>query len=134
MVTAEWKLVDELEKACGNRYLALQLLSQAVRKLEKQYADCRIPESKFITWVLTGECPYSKEYLSYREYINSKASDIDTVLSQVTNETIKKEVTFYYKESVHNKHLTLCTDSSLNQGQVDKINILLRMIWYNFTT
>lgn len=125
---------NEFAEACGNRYLALQLFSEAVRKLESQYAECRIPESKFLTWVLTGQAPYSESKLEYRRYMNSKASEIDNILCQILDKRISDKVTLYYKRSVRNRHLTLCEDDKLSQPELDKINILLRMIWYNFTT
>ena len=123
---------DKLVEACGNRYLAVMFLSESARKLGEEKKEYHISESKLLQWVLTGHCPYSEAQL---ELMKEKRSNegLDTILCWVTDKQVTNEVRFLYKKSVRNHKLTYSNNTNLSASKCDRVNILLRMIWYSTT-
>lgn len=121
---------DKLVEACGNRYLAVMFISESARKLGQKRKEYRISESKLIQWILTGNCPYTDAQL---EIMKERPNDegLEKILCWVTDEQVVKEVKFLYKRSIHNRKLTYSNSNALSQSRIDRVNILLRMIWYS---
>ena len=130
MVISDFKLFQEFEKSCGNKYLAVKFIASAARKLGKEKSKYHITESKLIQWVLTGECPYTRAQMEamYRDPSEDK---IDEVLCWISDDAVSNRVRKLYKESIRNRHLIMCEDTNISKSRVDRINILLRMIWFS---
>lgn len=123
----------ELERSCGNRYLAIRFISTNARDLGQDNQDYHISESYLIEWVLTGKCPYTEQELARRKEVHENVDNINEYLSYVDDEDIRDEVRKLYKTSVQTKHLTYCTNKALSRGRRSRVNVLLRMIWYHFS-
>ena len=121
---------NKIEEACGNRYVAVQWLTRETRRLEKITKDYNIPESKMITWALTGYCPYSIHQLECRKRPDH-LDHLDELLEFVLDEKVKEAVCTFYKLSVKHKRLILCDLADLGESRVSRVNILLRMAWNN---
>lgn len=122
---------DKLEKAFGNRYAAVMWLAEETRRLENLTKRYNIPESKMITWALTGKCPYSDLEMELRK--KPKLNDkLDLILEYVTDTEVKDAVKLNYKLSVRNRRLILCNNADLGEHRVVRVNILLQMAWNNF--
>lgn len=123
---------ERLADACGNRYFAIQWVTKLTRKLEEHTKNYNIPESKMITWALTGQCPYSDF-----EFDQRKRPDlldrVNDLLEFVSDDEVKQEVRTFYKLSVKHRKLTLCDRVDLGRSRLSRVNILLRMAWNNFT-
>lgn len=132
MVIDDLYTFDRLAESCGNRYLAVMFLSESARKLGSKKKDYQIAESKLLQWVLTGTCPYSNKQL---DRMKKKVSDdgIENILSWVSDQFVVDKVRFLYKSSIRRRKLLYYRDSKLTKSKVDRINILLRMIWYSTT-
>jgi len=126
--------IKTIEKACGNRYLAIKILSKHARQLGEKNKVYHISESKLLEWILTGECPYTKNELALRKLISENVDNIYDYLSDVDDELVCDRVTELYKQSIRKRRLQSCTDKDISPGRRSRINILLRMIWYQFTT
>lgn len=126
-------LIDfqKIEEACGSRYVAIQWVVKETRRLEHLTRHYNIPESKMITWALTGQCPYSKNQLQYRK-ISKKTDHLDDLLEYVLDEEVKQQVFTFYKLSVKSKRLQLCDRVDLGESRLSRVNILLRMAWNHF--
>lgn len=122
---------DRIEEACGSRYVAIQWLTKETRRLEELTKHYNIPESKMITWALTGECPYSDVELEIRRR-PTLLDRVDDLLEFVDDYEVKQQVRTFYKLSVKNKGLTLCDRVELGESRLSRVNILLRMAWNNF--
>lgn len=133
MAISDFEKFNEIEKACGSRYLAVQFVAQSARKLGKENKVYCISESKLIQWVLTGECPYTKAELDKRKAISENIDNINYYLDNVDDEFVCDKVRECYKASIRNRKLTYCKDTNISPGKQSRINILLRMIWYQFT-
>lgn len=121
-----------IEEACGNKYLAIKILSRSARRLGEKNAVYHISESKLLEWILTGKCPYTKNELAVRKLISENVDNIYDYLSYVDDEVVCDKVIELYKRSVQKRQLQRCTDKSISPGKQSRINILLRMIWYQF--
>lgn len=122
---------DKLEEACGSRYVAIQWLTKETRRLEDLTKDYNIPESRMISWALTGQCPYSDLELQHRKRPD-KLDKVGELLEYVTDVEVKQQVILCYKQSVRNKGLKLCDNHDLGEYRLSRVNILLRMAWNNF--
>ena len=132
MVTNDLKKLHKIEEACGNRYLAINMLSKSTRNLSNKTKDYHLLDSKLLEWVITGNAPYSTEILELRKLRYSTIDDLEDILLEVSDEEVVEAVKHSYSVSINNRKLTLCTDSSLSKAKQSRANILLRMIWYNF--
>lgn len=132
MEILELEKFKQLEKACGNRYLAIKLVSFQARRLGDANRNAAISEANLIQWVLTGKCPYSKSKLETRRFFKETLDDVEEKLCYVDDEEVREEVRRCYKQSIRNKHLTLSENPSINKYKISRANILLRMIWYHF--
>lgn len=121
---------DKLVEACGNRYLAVMFISESARKLGQQQSKYQISESKLIQWILTGECPYTEVQLAARKK-REIDEGVDLILCWVYDAEVVTEVKKCYKKSVNRQKLIYATSHNLPQSKIDRINILLRMIWYS---
>ena len=132
MVIDDLYTFEELVKACGNRYLATMFISESARRLGHIKKEYHISESKLIQWVLTGQCPYTDRQL---ERMKESISDdgLSSMLCWVTDKDVAESVKRLYSESIQRRRLRECADSTMPQGKIDRINILLRMIWYSTT-
>lgn len=130
MELCELEKLKQIEEACGNKYLAIKILSKKTRELGKQNRVYHISESKLLQWILTGECPYSTAELDLRKMVSENVDNINEYLAYVDDEEVCDIVRELYKTSIRNRHLTYYTDKSISPGRVSRINILLRMIWY----
>jgi len=126
-------LFKELSSVCGNQYVAINYISSLARKLNTIYRNAHVSESKLITWVLTGNCPYSKEDLEHRLTYDPDIERMNSILCYVNDEEVCEEVRHLYKESLHNKNLTLSCNNNLDTFRRSRANVLLRMIWYDFS-
>ena len=131
MVTQHSEQFDKIAKACGNRYKAVRWLARRTLELEEQTKDYHIAESKMITWALTGKCPYSDSQLAMRKHIY-EIDNLSEILEFVLDDEISNSVRTFYILSVKNKKLTLCDNYELGENRLERVNILLRMAWYNF--
>lgn len=122
---------NKLAEACGNRYVAVKWLSKQARKLYKEKSCYKISESKMITWALTGKCPYSDSQLAMRKHV-CEIDNLSEILEFVSDKEISNSVRTFYILSVKNKKLTLCDNYELGENRLERVNILLRMAWYNF--
>ena len=122
--------MKDLERSCGNRYLAVNFIADAARSLGKQMKDYQIMESKLIEWVIKGKCPYTEQQLDRMKY-NASDHTVDSYLEWVSDQSVSNAVRKAYKQSLRNRKLTLCEDSSLSKPRLDRTNILLRMIWFS---
>ena len=120
----------ELSKACGNQYLAVKFIAESARKLGSTNKQYHISESKLIEWVLTGRCPYTEWELQRRLHSFSDKALEDT-LCWVSDKQICSMVRRYYKKSLRLHHLNICEDATIPQSKIDRVNVLLRMIWYS---
>lgn len=120
----------ELADSCGNTYLAVRWVAQWCRALGAEYKNYHICESKLLTWVVTGHCPYVKSQLEVRRKIIDD-DGINEFLEWVTDDEIIDEVHELYKKSVKQHHLVECTRNDFSDGRRGRANILLRMIWYS---
>ena len=128
-------LFEQLADKCGNRYLAVMYVARASRALFRSLSEkfsVDLIESHVITWALTGQVP-DIEKLPLRPSDCSEISSILDFLSYVEDEEVKEKVIEQYKKSVKEKHLVYITDRSMSIYRKDRINILLRMIWYDFS-
>lgn len=121
---------NQLAESCGNRYLAVQLVAKWSRALFKETSQYHLLESKILTWVLTGHCPYVESQLNSR-VVNHDDDYINEILEWVTDEDVVEEVQKLYKQSIHNHKLLECSNENLLSGQKSRANVLLRMIWYS---
>ena len=121
---------SEIEKACGNRYIAVQLISDIARRLGQHTKEYQISESKLLEWILTGQCPYSKSQLEARRERPADRA-LDDLLCWVSDESVVKLVRKFYKQSIKQRHLVECFDEKLHPSRIDRANILLRMHWYS---
>lgn len=122
---------EKLAEACGNRYAAIKWLSKQTRKLYKEKSCYKISEAKMLTWALTGKCPYSDSQLALRKHIY-EIDNLSEILEFVTDKEVINSVRTFYILSVRNKKLTLCDTNDLGENRLARVNILLRMAWYNF--
>lgn len=132
METNDIKKFCKIEEACGNRYLAINMLSKNTRELGKRVDIYHLLDSKLLEWVITGDTPYSTEILELRKARYETIDDLEELLLEVSDKEVVEAVKSSYHNSIKNKRLTLCTDSSLSKAKQSRANILLRMIWYNF--
>ena len=122
---------NKIEEACGSRYVAIQWLTRETRRLEELTKNYNIPESKMITWALTGICPYSNFQLECRKR-PKQIDHLDELLEFVLDDEVKGAVCTFYKLSVRRKRLLLCDRVELGESRLSRVNILLRMAWNNF--
>lgn len=134
MVISDYTRFREIESAFGNKYVAAMAIAKASRKLGEETTTCHISESKLIQWVLTGNCPYSQSELDVRRAVSEKIDNLDQYLEFVGDEIVRQKVIEYYKQSVRKHKIWYCSEEQISKGKQARINILLRMIWYNFTT
>lgn len=130
MVTEDLYRFEHLSEKLGNRYLAVRFISSSARSLGVEKKEYHIAESKLIQWILTGHCPYTEKQLQSRRAV-SDDDGVDDFLSWVSDQDIVDEVKSLYKSSVKMHSIVYCKNNKFNQGQIDRINILLRMIWYS---
>ena len=126
---------EQLAERCGNRYLATMYVAKQSRALFHALSEkysVNLIESHVISWALTGEVPSIAE-LHLRPSNSYEIDNILDFLCYIEDEEIKKKVIRQYKLSVKSKHLVYIKEKSMNIYQKDRINILLRMIWYNFS-
>lgn len=132
MVIHDLDRFNNIAEACGNRYVAIQLIAKAARSLGQATRHYSISESKLLEWIITGSCPYSQKSLERRQVFNEKLDDVMDILCYVTDQIVIDEVTVCYRNSIRHRKLTLCKREDISKHRVNRINILLRMIWYNF--
>ncbi len=132
MATHDLNRFLEIEKACGNKYLAINMLSRSTRELSQNSQEYHLLDSKLLEWVVTGQAPYSDEILELRKQKYEILDDLDDLLVEVSDEEVVDTVKMNYKLSVQNKKLTLKINPLLSKSEQSRANILLRMIWYNF--
>jgi len=129
MLESSLKEFNKLAEACGNRYLAIKYLSHQSRILGHQ-SKGSVNESKLISWALTGKCPYSKEELEQRQFIDVDIAELENYLCYVDDKEVATQVRTYYRKSVRNKRIVLDTSQTLDLYRQMRVNIILRMIWY----
>lgn len=117
-----------LSEACGSRYVAVRWLAKAARQLGTEYSDYELLESKLLTWLITGQCPYTTYEMDMRKLLR-KVDTIDDLLEYVTDEEVEEQVRLFYRKSIRNKRLTLCDNDDLGSSRLSRVNILLRMAW-----
>lgn len=117
----------------GNRFLAINMICQWSRQLEKEYSNYRIPANKLIDWVIYSRCPYSPEELSRRQ-IFTFDDKLDKVLEWIDDAEVKDEVKSLYKYSIKHRHLSLCNNLTINKYKQGRINTILRMLWFSIDT
>lgn len=125
---------QKIEEAWGSRYLAVKFIALVARRWGSEGRAYKISESKLIDWVLTGKCPYSHSKLETRKYISERIDDLNEKLCEVLDPVVVDEVKHCYKQSIKNKRLTYTTRTDISPYVVSRINILLRMIWFSFST
>ena len=130
MVIDQLNRFNELVKSCGNRYLAIHLVSQWARKLGQDYSKYRLNESDLLEWVIVGKCPYSDFEMAIR-YVYHKPTELDQYICYVSDEEVTDEVRKLYAQSINQRKLKLCRNNTLPKHKVIRINILLRMAWFS---
>lgn len=130
MVIDDLHSFDRLVEACGNKYLAVVFISEAARRLGQQRKEYQISESKLIQWILTGTCPYTDIQLEMRKKPKDDES-LNRLLCWVIDKQVADEVRCLYRKSIHEQRLIYSHNASLSQSRIDRVNILLRMIWYS---
>ena len=134
MVIKELERFQELAESFGNKYLAVKLVSFWARDLGIENKDYHIIESKLIEWVITGKCPYTEKQLERRKVLEDP-DGVEEFLCWVSDKRVSDYVKCLYKKSVRCRHLILCQgDNTLTQGQIRRINILIRMLWWFTST
>ena len=122
----------ELEKSCGSRYKAINFISDAARYLGKVNSEYHLSESALLAWVIEGKCPFTQVELDARKAVHTRTSVVDDCLEFVDDAEVAARVRSLYKQSLKAKKLMCCEDDDISPGRVSRINILLRMIWYQF--
>ena len=117
----------------GNKFLAINMICQWSRQLEKEYSNYRIPANKLIDWVIYSKCPYSSEELSRRQ-IFTFDDRLDSILEWIDDAEVKDEVKSLYKYSIKHRHLSLCNNLTINKYKQGRINTILRMLWFSIDT
>ena len=127
------KQFNKLAERCGNRYLAIRYLATIARRHGIQ-SHGTILESKLLTWALTGEQPYSDDMIETRRHIklDSDLADLEDYLCYIDDAEVADRVRICYRESVHNRHLTLDSSNALDYYRQMRVNVILRMMWYGF--
>lgn len=122
---------EDLAYKCGNVYLATNYIAKAARQLDSSL-PVHFLESNLLSWALYGHYP-PKSAVSAR--INNSDPDIASLedyLCYVDDEDVCKSVRECYRKSIQSRHLVYCTNKQLNSYQLERVNIILRMIWYQF--
>lgn len=130
MRMSDFSRFNELAESVGNKYLAIQLISEWARELGREYKDYYIVESKLLQWVITGRCPYVESELESRKFVTDY-DKVEDFLSWVMDTEVSSEVKRLYKKSVRNQHLQRCDNKQLSESRKNRVDILLRMIWYS---
>ena len=133
MSLSELDQFNELARACGNRYLAVQYIAKASRYLNRTIPE-RVLESKLISWALTGEKPDLSKYTATFYLENPEIADVLYFLDYVEDIRVKKAVIALYRASVNKKHLTYTCDEYIDPAIESRVRVLLRMLWYRIKT
>lgn len=131
MVIEDFNIFNNYAQSCGNRFEAVNLISRWARNLGGQFNEYRISESKLLSTVLSGKWFYSQSEMERRKIADS-LDDVDDFLSWTLDKHIVSEIKRMYSLSIRSKHgLLLSKNNIFSKGELTKINILLRMIWYS---
>lgn len=129
MVINDVRRFDEFAESCGNRYVAVRTIAKWARDLGEKLNDYHISESKLIEIILNGKY-YSEAEMDHRRRINDD-DHIEDLLEWVIDDEIANEVRYLYRQSIRKRTLQYCSNLKFSQGEISKINILLRMLWYS---
>jgi len=124
------RLFDELADKCGNRYLATLYVAKAARYLAQEHSVSML-ESQLLTWALTGKPP-NLSLARYKKIESLELSNIEFYLDYVEDAEVRDCVLQRYKDSVRNHHLVYQHPGQLDSFRTSRVNILLRMIWWDF--
>lgn len=115
------KKFKELEKKCGNPYLAIQKLTHKSRKLGTKYKG--VNDSHLITCALYNEEPS----IIHKNKISIESSYQDELLSRVSNEDVVRSVKLSLKYSTRDNIQYVYTDS-LEKCDESRVQVLVNMI------
>lgn len=111
----------ELEKKCGNPYLAIQKITKKSRKLSKKYKG--VSDSHLITYALYDEEPSP----IHKNNISLECSYEDALLSRISNEDVVRSVKLSLKYSTKENIQYIYTDS-LEKCDESRVQVLVNMI------
>lgn len=112
---------QEIEKNCGNTYLAIQKIAEKSRKLGQTYKGVR--DSHLITCALHGDTPS----LIRKNTISLESKYEDELLSRVSDENVVRSVKLSLKHSTKYKIQYVYTDD-LEKCDESRVQVLVNMI------
>ena len=112
---------QEIEKKCGNPYLAIQKITEKSRKLGKKYRG--VSDSHLITCALYNEEPS----IIHKNKISTESSYQDELLSRVSNEDVVRSVKLSLRYSTRDNIQYVYTDS-LEKCDESRVQVLVNMI------
>lgn len=130
MISNDTIRFKQFAESCGNNYLAIKIISKWTRELGNKFSEYRISESKLLETVLSGKCFYT-EYEMMKRRSSNDDDHIEDFLSWVVDDEVVDEVKYMYAKSISIRRLAKCRRDDLTPGQLSRVNILLRMIWYS---
>lgn len=112
---------QEIEKKCGNPYLAIQNIAEKSRKLGKKYRG--VSDSHLITCALYDEIPTP----IHKNRLSIESTYEDDLLSRVSNEDVVRSVKMSLKYSKKDSIHYVYTDS-LQKCDEPRVQVLVNMI------
>lgn len=112
---------QEIEKKCGNPYLAIQKITKKSRKLGKKYRG--VSDSHLITCALYDEIPTP----IHKNTLSIESTYEDDLLSRVSNEDVVRSVKMSLKYSKKDSIHYVYTDS-LQKCDEERVQVLVNMI------
>ena len=111
----------EIEKKCGNPYLAIQKIAGKARKISKTYKG--VSDSHLITCALYDETPS----VIRKNQISLESTYEDEILSRVSNEdivrSVKLSLRYSTRDNIHYVYL-----DSLDSCDEQRVQVLVNMI------
>lgn len=112
---------QEIEKKCGNSYLAIQQITKKSRKLGNKYKG--VSDSHLITCALYDDNPQ----IIHKNRISIESSYEDELLSRISNEDVIRSVKLSLKYSTRDNIQYVYTDS-LDRCDEQRVQVLVNMI------
>lgn len=112
---------QEIEKKCGNPYLAIQKITGKSRKLGKKYRG--VSDSHLITCALYDEEPSP----IHKNSISTECSYGDELLSRVSNQDVVRSVKLSLKYSTR-EHIQYVYTDNLEKCDESRVQVLVNMI------
>lgn len=126
------ELFPKLEKACGNKFVAINFISKSARRLFNETYGWVI-EAKLIDWVITGTKPDLDYSDKLHKQTNRELAEIEDFLSYIEDDNIVSSVKISYIMSVRNHNLSYRYKNILSDEERARVRVLTRMCWYELS-